>query len=175
MGNTADTIIPGAKLALGYAEGLAAAIPEDKASCFACTDGTNKINASHPTFNLGHLALYASKLLEVMGQDPAPAAVPANYAELFAAGVECKDDPDSTIYPPFQEVYNNYKKGYQAVIDAIPNVPEETFAAQNPNEGMRERFPTVGSLAAFLTSGHPMMHLGQISTWRRAIGLGSVF
>jgi hypothetical protein len=34
-------------------------------------------------------------------------------------------------------------------------------------------FPTVGGAVNFLCGGHNMMHLGQISTWRRAAGLGS--
>jgi hypothetical protein len=34
--------------------------------------------------------------------------------------------------------------------------------------------PTIGAVANFLLSAHHMMHLGQVSAWRRAVGLGSV-
>jgi hypothetical protein len=38
---------------------------------------------------------------------------------------------------------------------------------------MTERFPTLGSVHAFYCGGHIMMHLGQMSAWRRMMGLGS--
>jgi hypothetical protein len=38
---------------------------------------------------------------------------------------------------------------------------------------MTELFPTLGSLYNFYVGGHMMMHLGQISTWRRMMGLGA--
>ena len=44
----------------------------------------------------------------------------------------------------------------------------------NPSGGrMTELFPTLGSMHAFYTGGHIMMHLGQISAWRRMQGLGA--
>ncbi len=38
-----------------------------------------------------------------------------------------------------------------------------------------DRFPTLGALANFLMNNHVMMHIGQVSTWRRAMGLPSAF
>jgi hypothetical protein len=34
-------------------------------------------------------------------------------------------------------------------------------------------FPTIGGAVNFLLVGHVQMHLGQVSTWRRVMGLGS--
>ena len=49
-------------------------------------------------------------------------------------------------------------------------------AKGNPAEGrMKELFPTIGAVSAFLLSGHQMSHFGQISAWRRFVGLGSAF
>ena len=58
----------------------------------------------------------------------------------------------------------------------IPNLLRETGddAFQQPNPmpaPMSDRFPTLGSLHTFYSGGHLMMHLGQISAWRRMIGL----
>ena len=37
-------------------------------------------------------------------------------------------------------------------------------------------FPTtLGRLTKFMCCSHTMMHLGQVSMWRRAMGLGSCF
>ncbi|MEY4102879.1 MAG: hypothetical protein RL461_81, partial [Planctomycetota bacterium] len=37
----------------------------------------------------------------------------------------------------------------------------------------KERFPVLGQAVLFLCNNHQMMHLGQISAWRRVMGLGS--
>jgi hypothetical protein len=34
--------------------------------------------------------------------------------------------------------------------------------------------PTVGAAVNFMLGGHLQMHLGQVSAWRRAMGLGSI-
>ena len=42
----------------------------------------------------------------------------------------------------------------------------------NPTAGRaRELFPTIGAVVAFYLAGHVLNHLGQLSTWRRCIGL----
>jgi hypothetical protein len=38
---------------------------------------------------------------------------------------------------------------------------------------MKQLFPTLGSVQTFYCGGHMMMHLGQMSAWRRMEGLGS--
>ena len=35
------------------------------------------------------------------------------------------------------------------------------------------RFPTKGAALGFYVGGHFMMHMGQLSAWRRAMGMGA--
>lgn len=64
--------------------------------------------------------------------------------------------------------------GYKAALPVLRSLPDEAFQAVNPLGGrMTDLFPTLGSLQAFYCSGHMMMHLGQISAWRRMMGLGA--
>jgi hypothetical protein len=64
-------------------------------------------------------------------------------------------------------------EGYRKVAEVLPQVSDELLAQDNPMEGrMRELFPKIGIALNFLCNNHLMMHLGQISTWRRAAGLG---
>ena len=57
---------------------------------------------------------------------------------------------------------------------ALRSTPDETFDRPNPAEGrMRELFPTIGSVQTFYCGGHMMMHLGQLSAWRRMLGLSA--
>jgi hypothetical protein len=48
------------------------------------------------------------------------------------------------------------------------------LATEFPNPEYRAFFPTIGDAAFYLMAFHEGWHLGQLSTWRRAIGLGGV-
>jgi hypothetical protein len=60
------------------------------------------------------------------------------------------------------------------VSGALRSTPDATFEQANPATGrMAQLFPTLGSVQAFYCGGHLMMHLGQMSTWRRIEGMGA--
>ena len=168
----ASLITSSAKRATALAEGMLNGVDPTRAARFA--DGANgPINANHPTFVYGHLSLYNAMLIGMLGQDASAAAVPDTYEGLFKHGVECVDDPDGSAYPSLQEAVKHYQRGSAAAIDAIDACTDEQLSAQTPDENFRSVFPTVGDAANFLLNDHVMFHLGQVSTWRRAEGLGS--
>ena len=93
------------------------------------------------------------------------------YAELFQAGVECVEQDGR--YPAQDELVTYYFDRYRTISELLPNISDETLQLPNPIEGrMRELFPTIGAAMNFLLNNHNMVHLGQISAWRRAAGLG---
>ena len=64
-------------------------------------------------------------------------------------------------------------KGYRAALEALKVTPDEVFQRPNPLGGaMAEKFPTLGSMHTFYVGGHIMIHMGQMSAWRRMEGLG---
>ena len=137
--------------------------------------GGTVVDANHPAFAYGHLATYPAKAMKALGLDPAPAEVPAAYAELFAAGKPCLDDPKGEIYPPMEEITAHFFRSYEALLAAIKDLPDAKLMGPNPGEGrIKEMFPDLAGLMMFFLGSHPMMHLGQVSTWRRCFGLGSV-
>jgi len=161
----ADSIIPASRAMLWYAAEATSDIPADR---FARRpDG---VTCSSPAFALGHLAIYPDKLLADFGL---PHQDQSRYAAMFEAGNECKDDPDGSIYPSKDEILKLFFDRHNALIEALPSVDEATLAKPNPNERMRDMFPTLGSMAVFMLTSHTFMHLGQISTWRRVMGLGA--
>lgn len=88
------------------------------------------------------------------------------YAERLLSGIT----PE--IYPDMAEVTTAYFDGYRAVLASLQNASDETLQQANPlGGGMTERFPTLGSMYAFYVGGHMMLHLGQLSAWRRMMGL----
>lgn len=136
--------------------------------------GGKAIDTNHPAFVYGHLATYPARMLEVCGLDQKLAPVPAGFDDLFAAGKECRDDPEGRIYPPMGAITSAMLTGYRTAVAEVAKLPDERLSVPNPREGrMREMFPTLEGMLVFYVASHPMMHLGQVSAWRRCMGLGS--
>lgn len=173
MDSIASMIVTGAERAFGLGGSLLTDVPGDRFARFAPgADGA--INANHPAFIYGHLAIYPTRILTASGMDGSAIAPPESYLELFENGKVCRDDIDGTIYPDREEIVDLFTRAHRAAIDAVAAMSDDQLKAKHGIEGrMAEIFPTVGHVASFLLVGHTMMHLGQMSTWRRAIGLGS--
>lgn len=132
------------------------------------------VNTNHPAFVYGHLAIYPEKLLGMVELDTSGCEVPAAFAEMFQAGAECNDDPNNSIYPSRDKIIEAFTRNHTVLAERLGNVQESVLARENPREGrIKQMCPTIGSMAAFLTSTHPMLHFGQISAWRRMMGYGS--
>ncbi|MBM4023541.1 MAG: DinB family protein [Planctomycetes bacterium] len=158
-------------VSLGYAERLLKGVAADQFARFAAPGGII-VESNHPAFIYGHLSLYAPKVLQQIGH-PSP-VVPEHFGLVFSKDATCRDDPDGDLYPPMDEVLGFFREGYRMVTGGLRSCGDEMFAQPNPAEGrMREMFPTIGSVQAFYCGGHMMMHLGQMSGWRRMGGLGA--
>jgi hypothetical protein len=157
------------QLSVGYAERLLRDVPADQAARFARVGGV-AIESNHPAFIYGHLSLYAPKVLWQLSA-PAP-TIPEYFENLFSKDASCRDEPD--LYPPFEEITAFFFEGHRMLAGALRSTPNDTFDKPNPAGGkMAERFPTLGSVQTFYCGGHIMMHLGQMSAWRRMMGLGN--
>ncbi len=167
-------IVPPLQRVIGYGESLAKDIPADRFTHMPHP----KMN--HAAWNFGHLAIYPNKLLGMLGRADlvkplggTDAGPDGGWDTLFGAGSECVDDP--TRYPDKDTIVGAFVERHRAVVSALESISDDALFAENPAEGrFRELFPTIGVAANFLCSAHPMMHLGQVSAWRRAIGLGPV-
>jgi hypothetical protein len=96
------------------------------------------------------------------------------FEELFAAGKACVDDADGTRYPQMDAVMAHFNNGFEAAVAAVTKATDAELAKQNPTEGRsRDLFPTAGDAINFYLNGHMMSHFGQVSAWRRMVGLGS--
>lgn len=166
-----DAIAAGGRLGLMYAERLLAGIEPAQFARLA-RPGGQVIQTNHPAFIFGHLALYPPRVLAALGRPADAIAVPAAWESLFKSGAECRDDSEGSIYPAMGLITEAFFNGYRAAIEAVSRATDEQFARPNPAEGrLRELFPTIGSAISFYLGGHVQNHLGQLSAWRRAVGL----
>ncbi|HQX49608.1 MAG TPA: hypothetical protein PLY87_07530 [Planctomycetaceae bacterium] len=159
------------ELCLGYAERLLKDVTPEQFGRLAVVNG-QVIESNHPAFVYGHLSLYGPRILSELGQ-PGP-VVPEGFQAIFSKDAKCVDDSNGTVYPEMAKVTQAFFDGYKAALPALRSLPDSAFQAENPMSGrMTELFPTLGSLHAFYCGGHMMIHLGQVSAWRRMMNLGA--
>lgn len=159
---------------MGLAKGLLGGIDAKHFARQPQADGKT-VDTNHPAFVYGHLALYPARVLGMLGMDAADIACPESYNTLFAAGVKCEDDPTGTKYPPMAEIVAKFDAAYARLIEVVKGVDDAALTAPiQGNDRYREIFGTVGGAASFMMHDHLMFHLGQVSAWRRMMGLGSV-
>lgn len=173
MSITADTINGTAARGIGLAGMLLQGVTPEMFARFPVKDGA-PVKTNHPAFALGHLSVYPSRIYILGGEDPGSVALPDEQEELFKIGAECVDDPDGSVYPAMDEIVKNFQSGYGAALQLVAGWDEDKLAG--PHEGgeaYQKMFPTLGIATNFLLNSHLMMHLGQISAWRRFMGLGS--
>lgn len=169
----AQSIIAPATMTLGYAEGMLKDIKPEQFGRHAVVNG-QVIKSNHPAWVYGHLSIYNCRMMQMLGLPEGVTANPAGWEALFKNGTECLDDAGGKLYPAMSALTKHYIDGTRAVLAALGKATDAQLSAPNPSEGrMKEMLPTVGNVVVFLLTAHPMSHLGQVSTWRRCVGLGS--
>ena len=152
-------------------------IPADRFARLPRGEGGQTVQTNHPAFVYGHLSLYPARLCTALGDDATArtAAAPEGWEELFGSGKECRDDPEGSLYPAMPEIVDEFNRTHELALQALERADDAAFDRDNPHpaERMRKMFPTVGPMATFYIASHVMLHLGQVSAWRRMVGLGS--
>lgn len=171
MGQLVNAILCSGRLAKMHADNLLKNVKPEFFGSYAKVGGVT-VESNHGAFVYGHLSLYFPKVLTQLGQPTF--ANPPMFEELFSAGKQCTDDSARTKYPPMDAILSHFNLGYEAAMAAITRATDAELARQNPAEGrFRELFPTAGDVITFIMGAHIESHLGQVSAWRRMMGLGS--
>ncbi len=168
MGLIGTTVLHAANVTTRLTDALVQGIKPETAAC-----KPEGVDCNSPTWVFGHLAIYPDRILEMMGRSDIAQPIPDTWPDLFGFKSECRNDPDNTIYPPLEEVVTRFKARHDALAATLAETDDDALLKENPNENMRDMFPTIGAQANFMLTSHAMMHLGQVSTWRRCMGLPS--
>lgn len=124
--------------------------------------------ANHPAWLLSHLVAYHTPILDMLeGKD-------AVYPGDHKFGKKSKPVDDPSVYPDKTQLTAEFRDGHARIEQALQNVDDTTLQRAMPMEGLKDRFPTVGSSLGYLMLYHESMHLGQLSAWRRVQGLPAV-
>jgi hypothetical protein len=169
--NIGPMIAASSRLGLDYAERLLKGVSADQFARFAKI-GDTVIESNHPAFIYGHLSLYPGRVIENIGADASSCQPSETFQKVFSKDATCVDDPGGTIYPAMDEITAACLDSYRIAAEALEAADDGVFYEPNPNEAMRKRFATKGAMLGFYVGGHFMLHMGQMSAWRRAVGLG---
>jgi hypothetical protein len=115
---------------------------------------------------LGHLATTGDFARRLSGGKP---ICPAEWRDRFKPGTQPSTNPAD--YPPMSELGDAVRNVYSDLATRIPEVEPAVFAASNPYEAARGRFPTTGEFVAYLASSHLAYHGGQLATWCAIAGV----
>ena len=157
----------------GYAELLARGIEGSIAARKPVNQTGALVDTNHPVFVFGHLGLYPARVVSLLGGDSSSLRPPEGWEGLFKAGVACVDDREGAKYPAWNAVTEHFFRATEAALQVVRATPDNGVCIPHPDEKARQRFPTIAHMLNFYLTGHVMMHLGQVSAWRRCFGLPS--
>lgn len=122
---------------------------------------------NHPTWIIGHLADTCDLMADWLESDR---ICPSGWNSLF--NNQSEPLADKSIYPAKAELIEVFERGHQSITVAFQTVSQDVLEKPLPRESMRSLFPTVLDGVAFEMTDHEAIHLGQLSAWRRVMGMG---
>lgn len=125
---------------------------------------------NHPAWILGHLAFSADGAIARLGGEK---LLPPEWTSLFGPG--SKVSSVRSDYPATDELVRAVEQGFEKARQLAQSATPEQLAAPTVNPAMKGALPTARDGVAFLLTGHLGVHLGQLSSWRRMIGLAPLF
>ncbi len=171
MGELSETIWANAVRTREIALALARDIPSETFARLPLGE-SGPIYMNHPAFVYGHLTLYPARVLKMAGLDQSLAAAPYWYEEVFGSDAICRDDPFGETYPDKDEIVSQFGTALRTTAELVRGLPDDILEethTMSPELG--STMLSLGAAAEYLLNNHPMFHLGQISAWRRCMGL----
>lgn len=148
------------KMSLGYAQKLMEDLPDEKLA-----DQPAGIR-NHAAWQIGHLVSSSAAMMRLFGREP---ELPEGWSELFGMGSKPTDD--RSAYPTKDELMSALRQAHERISEAARSADPALFDRPPDNPRMAVSFPTVGHIFVFMATMHGGTHLGQLSAWRKAMGL----
>lgn len=123
---------------------------------------------NHPAWIFSHLWAYGPVLAGILRGEPV--ADPRDHP--FGMGSVPADDLER--YGAREDVLQRYFNSYAEAAAVYECVGPDVVDRATPVERWLGRFPTVRALPMQFLVRHNATHLGQLSAWRRAMGLPAV-
>ncbi|MEZ6210218.1 MAG: DinB family protein [Phycisphaerales bacterium] len=126
------------------------------------------VTMNHPAWVLSHLNVYAPIAAAMLRREPFEDPAEHRY------GRKSKVVNDLNEYLTKDALIAEYTRVHGDALAALNSADERVFGEATPLERWRAVHPTVGDVVLMLMVKHESIHLGQLSAWRRAMGLAPV-
>lgn len=127
---------------------------------------------NHAAWTLAHLGHYHPALLSLARGEPVSDPGQHPDAGRFDAGATPIDDPQA--YPTPTTLLATYRDGHQRIREALQSAPAERLLEPPGLARWQKGFPQTHQALMYLLVLHEGYHLGQLMSWRRALGLPAV-
>ena len=125
-------------------------------------------SGNSPGWILGHLSVVNQLGVQMLG-GTGPSA---EAMQMFGPGSPGVPDPATR---PGKEFLLQLEQSSAAQLrEAIEGAPEQALNSPQPSQFLKERFPLVKDMLGHMLVSHLSLHVGQLSTWRRAKGMPSI-
>lgn len=122
---------------------------------------------NHPAWVMGHLAVSAQAL---GGELDLPPWLPPDWEARFGTGSQPVDDRPA--YPTKAVFLTALENGQLRLGEALVIIGEDGLSGPLSDRRYRDQLPTLGHAVLHILTAHAAVHVGQLSAWRRAAGLG---
>lgn len=131
--------------------------------------------SNHPAWTLSHLWLSSAFVLSLLGIDTSPANDPAadqaHKDAMARFGPGSIPVPDAKAYEKRDPLLSRLEALHMQVDTAVRERHAEYFDKPSP-EFLRQYSPTLGRIVIYLIAAHESYHLGQLTQWKKAAGIG---
>jgi hypothetical protein len=121
---------------------------------------------NHPAWVIGHLTHSYEAIGGELGITP---WLPEDWRKKFGTG--STPVVEREIYRPKAELLNSLAKAQSRVFARLNAIGEQGLSESLPDVRYREVFPTVGQAVLHVLTAHAALHVGQLTVWRRSVGL----
>jgi hypothetical protein len=121
---------------------------------------------NHPAWVIGHLT-YACQLLG--GAIGLSKWLPSDWTERYGTGSVPR--ADASLYESKDEALAILRDAQSRIIEGVEQLDDARLDQPFPVESYRDVFPTIRHALTQVLVGHTANHVGQVSVWRRTLGL----
>ncbi|MCE2790824.1 MAG: DinB family protein [Planctomycetota bacterium] len=156
----------GLKKNLDWAQRLTADLSPEQMTLQPPGDRPAPVN--HPAWIFSHLNVYLPVMAGLLRgetfEDP----------KFHPFGMQSKPEADASVYASKEDLLKAWNAGHEELARLLSTATDATLLQPVTLPRWREIMPTAGIVVPYLLLVHENQHLGQLSAWRRVLGLPPV-
>lgn len=121
---------------------------------------------NHPAWVIGHLTHTCQQLGGAIGL---PEWLPHDWAGRFGTG--SVPVADANLYETKNDLLAKLRDAQSRITQTVEQLADTRLDEAFPDESYCDVFPSIGHALTQVLVGHTSNHIGQLSVWRRAMGL----